>query len=160
MNISIELDECGDFSCIFKLVKIAVKRTTGRGRVGLILGLSNLPNHIGALHQIGSNFIIMNKNLLEKVLQTGDKKLINAYIFHILLHEYIHSLGYVNEQETEIITHAISEEVLGAQHPATLIARYGLGYVIRNISGIENQRLGRGIEIIKDLETDNLNYFG
>jgi len=163
MDFAKMLDGCSDFECIFKVVKSAVKRTTGRGRVGLILGLSDLPNYIGAFHQLGSNFIIMNKNLLDRVLASRNKGLINAYVFHILLHEYLHSLGHVNEQETQIITYAITEEALGPEHPATKIARYGIAAVFSNIPRLEYRSYEsgkKGIEIVKDFETDNLNYFG
>lgn len=162
MDFATRLDSCNGFPCIFELVKSAVKRTTGKGRVGLILGLSNLPTHIGGLHQLGSNFIIMNKKPLNAVIDTGNKKLINAYVFHILLHEYIHSLGYVNEQEVQIITHTITEDVLGPDHLATKIARYGIGFITANLGGMtrQEQKPDRGIEIVRDVETDNLNYFG
>lgn len=162
MSFANKLEKCGDFACIFDLVKMAVEMTTSRRRVGLILGLSDLPNHVGAFHQMGSNFIVMNRNLLERVIESENKKLINAYIFHILLHEYIHSLGRTNEQETSILTHNISEKMLGPDHPATLIARYGIGSVFSNIDGLEYrkpQRMGE-IEIVKDFESDNLSYFG
>ena len=161
MNFIEKLNECSDFPCILELVKAAVEVTLNRRRVGLILGLSNLPNYIGAFHQMGSNFIVMNKRLLKEVIKSGNRKLINAYIFHILLHEYIHSLGYTNEQETQILTHAISEKVLGSDHPATKIARYGIGSVL---SGIRlehhNPQRIKDIEIVNDFETDNLNYIG
>lgn len=162
MDFVDKLNRCSDFECIFGLVKNAVRATTGRWRVGLILGLSDMPNHIGALHQVGSNFIIMNKRLLEGVIKSGDKNLINAYIFHILLHEYIHSLGFVNEQETQIMTHTISEHVFGPDHPVTRIARYGIGSVFSNIpkSDIREAESNGRIEIVKDIESDNLNYFG
>lgn len=159
------LDECVDFPCIFGLVRSAVELTINRRRVGLILGLSNLPNHVGAIHQVGSNFIIMNRFLLKRVLASGDKGLVNAYVFHILLHEYIHSLGYVNEQETQILTHAISEQVLGPEHKATKIARYGIGSLFSKmwIPGRQNgadEDSDKGIELVRDIESDNLNYFG
>jgi hypothetical protein len=135
--------------------------TLGRSRVGLILGLSNLPLHIGAFHQLGSNFIVMNKRLLGEVVKTGNKRLTNAYIFHILLHEYLHSLGYVNEQETQILTHIITEKAFGPDHTATRIARYGIGQLFHSIGvdGSEEHGMG-GIEIVEDIDRDNLNYFG
>jgi len=162
MDFVDKLNECPDFPCIFGLVKQAVETTIGRRRVGLILGLSDLPNYIGAFHQMGSNFIVMNKRLLKEVIGLGNRKLINSYIFHILLHEYIHSLGCIDEQKTQMLTHAISEKILGSDHPATLIAKYGIGSVFSNISRLEHHepRRIREIEIIEDFETDNLNYFG
>ena len=164
MNLAESLGRCADFSCIFDLVKTAVELTMNRRRVGLILGLQRLPKHIGAFHQLGSNFIIMNKTLLERVLQSRDRMLVNAYVFHILLHEYIHSLGYANEQETQIITHTVSEQTLGIDHPATKIARYGIGAVLAdmpkfNYHDRETEKNG-SIEIVRDIESDNLNYFG
>jgi len=162
MDFVNNLDECSDFSCILELVKAAVEITIGKRRVGLILGLTDLPSYIGAFHQMGSNFIVMNKKLLKEVLGTGNRKLINAYIFHILLHEYIHSLGYINEQETQILTHAITEKALGTDHPATRIARYGIGSVFSNIKRLEHHEPKEitQIDIVEDFEKDNLNYFG
>ena len=162
MNLIDRLNKCSDFSCIFDLVKLAVETTIGRRRVGLILGLTDLPNYVGAFHQMGSNFIVMNKRLLKEVIRSGNRELINAYIFHILLHEYIHSLGYMNEQKVQLLTHAISEEVFGSDHPTTLIAKYGIGSVFSKISRLEHyepKRI-RNIDIVEDFERDNLNYFG
>lgn len=160
MNFINKLDKCSEFSCIFELVKKAVEDTLGKRRAGLSLGLSNLPDYIGAVHQVGSNFIIMNKKLLDDVIETKDRKIINSYIFHVLLHEYIHSLGFLNEQETQALSYLISKKTLGSNHLATLIARYGIGYIL---SGIHRPRQYEPedmvIEIIKDFERD-LNYFG
>jgi hypothetical protein len=160
MNFADKLDECSDFSHIFDLVKEAVKTTINRRRSGLMLGLSDLPVYIGALHQIGSNFIIMNKKLLKEVLRTCDKKIINSYIFHVLLHEYIHSLGFIDEKMTEMLTHGISEEVLGPNHFATLIAKNGIGSVLSNLNISYDEPETRDIEIIEYFESDNLSYFG
>ena len=104
----------------------------------------------------------MNKILLEKIVSLDSKKLTNAYIFHVLLHEYLHSLGCVDEQETQILTYLISEKVLGSDHQATLIAKYGIGSIFSAMDRFdyhEPERFG-GIEIIEDFEDDNLNYFG
>jgi len=157
-----KLNECSDFSCILDLVKSAVETTINRRRVGLILGLSDLPTYIGAFHQIGSNFIVMNKRLLKEVIRSGNRKLINSYIFHILLHEYIHSLGCIDERKTQMLTYAISKEVLGSGHPATLIAKHGIGSVFSYLSRLEHHvpKRIKDIEIVEDFERDNLNYFG
>jgi hypothetical protein len=164
MKFSEALGECSDFECIFKLVKQAVETTTGRRRVGLILGLMDLPMHIGAFHGVGTNFIVMNKRLLEEVLRVADdKKLVNSYVFHILLHEYMHSLGFLDERETQTLTYAISAKVLGKNHPATLISKYGITSIFPRIGSLshldELERID-GIEIIREFENDNLNYIG
>jgi hypothetical protein len=162
MNFVDNLNKCSDFACIFELVKVAVEETIGKRRVGLMLALSDLPNYIGAFHIVGSNFIVMNKKLLKEIVKKGDKKLLNAYVFHILLHEYIHSLGCIDEEKTQILTYAISERVLGPNHPSTLIAKYGISYVFSRLSEFEFHEPEEmtNFEIIDDFERDNLNYFG
>lgn len=164
MNFDDELNECSDFPSIFSLVKQAVEITLNRRRVGLILGLADLPLFIGAFHTVGANFIVMNKVLLKKITQAYDnKKLINAYIFHILLHEYVHSLGFLDERLTRDLTYAISERVLGEDHVATQMARYGISRVFPDIR-IEysdpRTEIPARIEIIDDFERDNLSYIG
>lgn len=108
------LDQCDDYSQIIEIVKEVVKKSINRRRAGLILGLSDLPTHIGAMYQVGSNFILVNRILLNEVKRTSDNQIKNAYIFHILLHEYIHSLGLIDEQKTQSLAYSISKEALGA----------------------------------------------
>ncbi len=164
MNFTDELNECSDFASIFDLVKRAVEITLNKRRVGLMLGLTDLPSSIGAFHTVGSNFIVMNKNLLKKISHAySNRKLINAYIFHVLLHEYLHSLGYLDERLTHDLTYAISERVFGEHHSATQIARHGIGSVFPNIRMEyydSRTEISRSIEIIDDFERDNLSYFG
>lgn len=161
MNLAEKLGSCKEFSCVFGVVKTAVERTIGKRRGGLLLGLSELPNYIGAFYQVGSNFIVMNKNLLQDVLKTGNRELINAYVFHILLHEYLHSLGYLDEQQTHVLAEAISEETLGHDHPATLIAKHGINSVIPEAGRLEHQGSRTWeMEIVHDFEVDDLDYFG
>lgn len=159
-----ELDACGDYACIFKLVKSAVESTLGSRRAGLSLALADLPLHVGALHQLGSNFIIMNRILLDRVMDACDRRLSNAYVFHVLLHEYLHSLGIVDERETDDVVRGVTETVLGKQHPVSAIARQGIGSLLMRIgmpSGAYAWRTGFGtMDIVKDFETENLNYFG
>jgi hypothetical protein len=159
-----DLNECSDFASIFNLVKRAVEVTLNKRRVGLMLGLTELPNHIGAFHTVGSNFIVMNRSLLEQIVKIyKNRRLVNAYIFHVLLHEYIHSLGYMDERLTQDLCYAISERVLGEDHPATQIARYGIGSIFpRIIMEYQDPRseISTKVEIVDDFERDNLSYFG
>ena len=164
MDFTDELNECSDFPSIFNLVKQAVEISLNRRRVGLILGLADLPSFVGAFHTVGANFIVMNKTILKKITETYEnKKLINAYIFHILLHEYIHSLGFLDERLTRDLTYAISEKIFGEDHIATQMARYGITRVFPDIqleySDSRAEMLSR-IEIVGDFERDNLSYIG
>jgi hypothetical protein len=164
MNFAKELNGCQDFACIFDLVKGAIEATLNKRRTGLILGLSNLPIYIGAYHGIGSNFIVMNKKLLKEVIRTSrDKRLVNSYIFHVLLHEYIHSLGFINERETQYLTYSVSAKILGENHPATQMAKYGINSIFPDITTSHfepRDDISEIIEIIEDFERENMNYFG
>jgi hypothetical protein len=166
------LDNCEGFDEVFGLVKESVLLVMGKRRGGLILGLSYLPNHIGAFHQLSSNFIVMNKGLLEMVVATKDRSLVNAYVFHILLHEYIHSLGFMDETQTQAVTFKVSESVLGKDHISTRMAMYGLHSFLSDIEGAATRGFGEDMRSFRDgqgtmgpmelydIDKDNLDYIG
>ncbi|MDD5163197.1 MAG: hypothetical protein PHD95_03235 [Candidatus ainarchaeum sp.] len=124
-NFEERLEECSDFSDIFELVKDAAEKTLGRARAGLMLGISELGQYsggfIGGYHELDSNLIVMNSTPLRRIKETNPK-LFKPYCFHVLLHEYIHSLGFVDEQKTRELTIKISLGLLGKNHPATGLA--------------------------------------
>jgi predicted Zn-dependent protease with MMP-like domain len=103
----------------FEDVKIAVKKIEDRSRAGLMLGLQELgtspSGFIGAYFPVSSNIIVVNKTPLRRIFDTN-LKLFKPYIFHVLLHEYIHSLGFFDERITEQKTYDISKKQFG-NHP-------------------------------------------
>jgi hypothetical protein len=112
-----------DFDDIFQMVKEAVEKATGMHRAGLSLVLADIPNSIGAFHEIGSNTIVMNRNLLKIVRKITRSKLkVNSYIFMVLMHEYLHSLGFMDDSKVRQITRNISSLYLGEKHVASLMA--------------------------------------
>lgn len=130
-NPRFSLEQTKSFQEIFEIVKKAVKRILGKERAGLMLILADLPVRIGAFHGLGSNAIVMNRRLLEIVKRENKTELeINSYIFMILLHEYLHSLGCVDEQVTKRLVYDISIELFGENHPATRIANEGLASLV------------------------------
>jgi len=106
----------------FEEVKTAVQQNEKRSRGGLMLGLqeigASLDGFIGAYYPIGSNIIVVNKTPLRRILET-DKHLLKPYVFHVLLHEYIHSLGYIDEDITGKKTYEISKKRFGEHHVVT-----------------------------------------
>lgn len=110
---------------VFELVKEAVSRCTGRQRAGLMLGMADLASgregFVGAFYPIDTNIIVMNRLPLAK-LRATEPELLNPYVFHILLHEYLHSLGVVDEHETMSLALRVSSEVFGPRHPVTALA--------------------------------------
>jgi hypothetical protein len=106
----------------FEEVKEAVRKIEGRSRAGLMLGLqeigSSLDGFVGAYFPVASNIIIVNTTPLRRIVETN-KKLLKPYAFHVLLHEYIHSLGYLDEATTERKTYEISRQYFGKGHIVT-----------------------------------------
>ncbi len=111
---------------IFEVVKAAVWECQRKSRGGLMLGLANLGNHpsgfFGAFYPVGSNIIVMNKIPLERIKETR-LELYKPYAFHVLLHEYLHTLGYISESTVRDMVLEISRMVFGTEHLATKIAK-------------------------------------
>jgi hypothetical protein len=126
MNYTKELNKAEDLSEIFEIVKSVVKGFLGRERGGLMLGLADLGGRpgffVGAFYPVGSNLIVMNKTPMRAVEATKPH-LYKAYCFHVLLHEYLHTIGILDERNNRIITAIISEKAFGENHPVALIAK-------------------------------------
>ena len=118
-----DIDRAKTYGDIFVLVKKAVKNSLGEHRVGLMLYLGNLPMNVGAFHPMGTNDIVLNRRLLEAAAKTEPKW--KAYVFSILLHEYIHSLGYADERQVRGLTYRVCLENFGSDHPVTEAAVVG-----------------------------------
>ncbi|KPV63083.1 MAG: hypothetical protein AOA65_1477 [Candidatus Bathyarchaeota archaeon BA1] len=164
-NLTNQLDDCNTLAEIFELVKQSVKTFLNRHRAGLMLGLANLGmrrgHFVGALHPVGSNIIVMNRAPLETAIQTTDKRILNAYCFHLLLHEYLHSLGYVNEGEVRELTCEVCRLALGEGHPATIMAERGIAHYFPKVTYFTREfPLPRDlqIELIKDFDKSSVKY--
>ena len=151
------LDKSKDFQQIFSLVKKAVKKTVNEARVGLMLVLASLPERIGAYHEIGSNSIVLNRRLLGAVIKSGKTfREINSYIFTILLHEYLHSLGHLDEHQVKEISYKVTSNTLGENHPATKFVVNGL--VDSQINRFIDENNDEMPKIIPDLENTSRSY--
>jgi|YelNatPaOPRAMG01_1025707.scaffolds.fasta_scaffold30203_4 hypothetical protein len=145
------LEHAEDFRGIFDLVRRIVRNVLGKERAGLMLFLADLPLNIGAFHGLGSNSIVMNRRILEALERSGrDRVEVNSYIFVVLLHEYLHSLGYVDEHLTRKLVYEISTEVFGVGHPASKMAEEGPGRLldIRGLIPFEE----RPPELVKEFD--------
>ena len=128
-----------------------------------MLGLADLPEYIGAFHQMGSNFIVMNRVLLNQVTHIAkDRRQVNAYVYYTLLHEYLHTLGYVDEGQVRKLTREICGRILGPDHPATKLAVDGPAIVFPEMSfqhhsELRSRRLPK-FEIVREFEKEYRNY--
>jgi len=81
---------------------------------------------IGAFHPVGSNIIVMNKAPLKIAMEKTEKKIYNSHCFLLLLHEYLHSLGYLDEERVRELTEEVCQLALGEGFPATIMAKKGV----------------------------------
>ena len=82
-----------------------------------MLYLADLPKGVGALHQMGSNAIIVNRKALDHVVASRIKQEVNAFMYSMLLHEYLHSLGYMDEFEVRRLTYEVSKFLVKSIRP-------------------------------------------
>jgi len=111
------LSSSQSFDELFELVKRAVDSVMGIHRAGLSLVLGDIPNSVGAYHEMGSNAIVMNRNLVKVVWRsTRSRPRRNAYAFMILLHEYLHALGFTDDAQVRQLSKEIADKFLGRGH--------------------------------------------
>ncbi|MFQ5976122.1 MAG: hypothetical protein ACE5J5_07405 [Candidatus Hydrothermarchaeales archaeon] len=157
------LEQTENLADIFEIVKEAVRKKLHTGRAGLNLGLAELGGHknylIGAFYPVGSNIIIMNKTPLRKITESNHA-LFKPYSFHILLHEYLHSLGNLDEHYTRGLTYKITRDIFGPEHLATLISedmsRF-LPYLVYPASDWTPKE-GLKVEMVPNFDRSSINY--
>ncbi|MFW9818781.1 MAG: hypothetical protein ACFFE5_04160 [Candidatus Thorarchaeota archaeon] len=153
---------------IFKQVKNDVRKVYGRHRAGLSLGLVEMGMYrggfIGGMHFSPGTDIVMNKTPLKIILREQPSEVVWAYTYHILLHEYIHSLGILNEKQCRIITLKISEKVFKEiDHPAIILAKNGIGTFFPDLNLIyappDLNPDGIPIEYIYNFDHESYDYY-
>ena len=153
------IDEVEGFSGVWEIVKDTVKVTLGKHRLGMLLFLDDLPLHLGAYHQLGTNNIVLNRSLVNIVeAVTKSKKLVNAFVYSILTHEYLHALGYISEAEVRSLVYDVSRECFGENHIVTTLAEKTPWVLIKGIPLNEIALPKQAMELVKDLEKPNQRY--
>lgn len=113
------LADAEDFDQVFELVKRAVDQVMGVHRAGLSLVLGDISNQVGAYHEMGSNSIVLNRNIMKIVWgSTRSRSRRNAYSFMILLHEYLHALGFADDAQVRELSKKVTDAFVGSGHPA------------------------------------------
>ena len=121
--LSVELDETMDFNDIFSIIKASVKRELGMERSGIGLALADLPNSLGAFWEVGGNYLVINENLVNGFLVSGRPRVeYNSFILVILMHEYLHSLGFIDEGKARRATLFVCSRLFSSDHPAHRLA--------------------------------------
>lgn len=154
-----KLDKAAGFGEVYEIVKETVRHSLGKHRVGMMLYLNDLPLQVGAYHPVGTNSIVMNRALLRIVEATvSSKQLVNAFVYTILLHEYLHSLGYLQEETVGTLVQEVSVDCFGEDYPASRLARMGPWSLLRGVPLNDTEAPQRVMEIVKDFERSNQSY--
>jgi len=165
--LQVQLETSENFGDIFEIVKRSVKQQLGMERAGLMLVLADLPMYLGAFHGVGTNQIVMNRVLLDRIVAAGHpRSQINAFVYSILLHEYLHSLGVINEPEVRRLVNEISLKTFGPDHPASRIASRGPWSLLRQPGFVDTHvpdetRLElkqRRVELVTDFDRSHRTY--
>ena len=147
-----ELEKSEGFGDIFSVVKKAVKLVLGLSRVGLILYIGDLPPKVFAYYILGTNSIVINRKLLRVMSRSLFSDIeFNSTLFLILLHEYLHSLGYIDEHKVNDLVYKVSKACFGKNHPVTERALLGPEYGL-NIQVFEDSSGIEGFVLVKDFE--------
>jgi len=148
---------------IFEIVKEIVWKILKKSRAGLDLGLVELGNQpqgfLGAYYVAGSNIIVMNETPLKRIQETNPN-LLAPYIFSVLLHEYLHSLGIFDEKKVKMLTYEISSEIFGEKNIVTEIARDMRKFFPNFIYPEGCPQIDGPIKLVKDFDKSSIKYIG
>ena len=123
-----------DYAEVWQIVKDTVDFAFGKRRGSMMLFLDDLPLQIGAYYPVGTNNIVLNRHLVDIVEVTlSDKKRVNALVYNLLLHEYLHALGELSEIEVRLQVVVVAEKCFGQEHSATVLAKKSPWILLKDI---------------------------
>jgi hypothetical protein len=155
------VDRAQNYDEIFELVKRIVEEQLGEHRAGLSLVLTGMPGSVGAFHPVGANIIVVNKTLINGLKQVAkNPNEINAFVFMVLMHEYLHSLGYMDEEEVRKIAQRICRNALGQNHPTVKLANANWMEMYPQLQSITQQPFSRDFEVVQKFDSSSTSYIG
>lgn len=128
-------------------------------RAGLSLYLQDLNQYVLAYHIMGSNTIVINRAVLEAIYSLNKgKEYVNSYIFVVLTHEYLHSLGIYDERLLRSLQYKICKEFFGEDHLTAKMIDKGIFEVFPELANVKITVKSRKTEIIKDFDRSSITY--
>ena len=125
MNYEKAIRNSSSLDEIFEIVKEIGREAIGVERLDIRILLTDLGysynGFIGAFYHYPTNTITLNLSPLREIAEKYPK-LIKYYLFHLLLHEYVHALGVSKELRTRKIVYLISKEYFGENHILTQLS--------------------------------------
>ena len=157
-HFNLELDGTLDFNDIFSIIKASVKKELGLERSGIGLALADLPNSLGAFWEVGGNYLVINENLVNGFLVSGRPRIeYNSFILVILMHEYLHSLGFIDEDKARRATLFVCSRLFIREHPAYRLAASDPWEIYPFLIGLP--RSGKdGMTFVRDFDLSSTPY--
>lgn len=172
MKLAEKLRDAQTLQELFELAKEVAWKCLKADQAGLMVGLADLgisPEAVlGAYYSPDANTIIINRTVMNQVSRLDDRPLYNSYCFYILLHEYLHSCGFYDENENRQAVAAIAAQELGPGHAVTKLATTNDAMLKLIKAGIMSSKGNRdnlsaaaemaGIEFVEGIDRRNTNY--
>jgi hypothetical protein len=144
-----------DYDGVFAIVREVVRKTLHLDRPGLGLGLSALPPNVGAYWPVTGNLIVLNESLVATMRSHARSPLeLNAFVYVVLAHEYLHSLGYLGEPEVRRATAWVTREAFGPAHLATSLAEGDLWKAYPFLQEAEGGD-GRQVKVVRGFDRES-----
>ena len=159
-DLSKRIDFAKNYDELFELVKRIVEMQIGRHRAGLSLVLQDMPSAVGAYYPLGTNVIVVNRSLIramDKVVPTQAE--VNEFVFMVLMHEYLHSLGYLAEDLVRRKCQEICAAALGATHPTVRLATSNWLQAHPELQ-MSGQSFSRKFESVDKFDSSSTSYIG
>jgi hypothetical protein len=148
-----ELNKAKDYAEVWKIVKETVEYAMGKRGGCMMLFLDDLPLQLGAYYPVGTNNIVLNRALVDVVeASLSDKIKVNALIYNLLLHEYLHALGEMSEVGVRRQVVDVAKKSFGEMHLATELARKSPWALLKDIPLSPYNAPKRVMEIVRDFE--------
>jgi hypothetical protein len=147
------LDAAASYAEVWQIVKETVDFAFGKHRGSMMLFLDDMPLQVGAYHPVGTNNIVLNRRLVDIVeAALSSKRLVNALVYNLLLHEYLHALGELSEVEVRRQVVDVTKKCFGEEHAATVLAKKSPWILLRNIPLEAANSPKRVMQIVRDFE--------
>jgi hypothetical protein len=147
------LNKAKNYAEVWQIVKETAEFALGKRRNSMMLFLDDLPLQLGAYHSVGTNNIVLNRALVEIVeASLSDKPTVNALVYNLLLHEYLHALGEMSETGVRREVVEVAKKSFGEHHIATVVARKSPWVLLKDIPLGPLNAPKRVMEIVRDFE--------
>jgi hypothetical protein len=152
-RFGVHLDKAKNYAEVWKTVKETAEVALGKRRDSMMLFLDDLPLQLGAYYPVGTNNIVLNRALVEIVeASMSDKPTVNALVYNLLLHEYLHALGDLSESGVRREVVEVAKRCFGEDHIATIVARKSPWVLLKDIPLGPYSAPKRVMEIVRDFE--------